>query len=81
MGSVTSKSKRTWSRLRCHTGHYAQIMQLENGRYTIQNSVTATKDQTYALYNLTQNQLEHTLMPVGAYAKDEIQDCRKANIR
>lgn len=54
------------------TGHYAQIKQLENGRYVIQNSVTATKDQTYALYNLTQEQLAHTLMPVGAYTKDEI---------
>lgn len=54
------------------TGHYAQIKQLQNGRYTIANSVTAAKDQTYALYNLTQHQLAHTLMPVGAYAKDEI---------
>ena len=54
------------------TGHYARIKQLENGRYTIQNSVTAAKDQTYALYNLTQDQLSHTLMPVGAYTKDEI---------
>ena len=35
-------------------------------------SVTARKDQTYALYNLTQWQLEHTLMPVGAYHKEEI---------
>ena len=35
-------------------------------------SVTAAKDQTYALYNLTQEQLSHTLMPVGAYHKDEI---------
>ena len=54
------------------TGHYARIAQLENGRYAIQNSVTARKDQTYALYNLTQYQLSHTLMPVGAYNKDEI---------
>ena len=54
------------------TGHYARIKQLANGRYTIQNSVTALKDQTYALYNLTQEQLSHTLMPVGAYTKDEI---------
>ncbi len=46
------------------TGHYARIKQLENGRYTIQNSVTASKDQTYALYNLTQDQLAYTLMPV-----------------
>ena len=54
------------------TGHYARIKQLDNGRYTIQNSVTAEKDQTYALYNLTQEQLSHTLMPVGAYTKEEI---------
>lgn len=54
------------------TGHYARVEKLENGRFAICNSVTAAKDQTYALYNLTQDQLEHTLMPVGAYAKDEI---------
>lgn len=54
------------------TGHYARVMKLPNGRYTIQNSVTAAKDQTYALYNLTQEQLSRTLMPVGAYTKDEI---------
>ena len=54
------------------TGHYARVMQLPNGRYTIQNSVTAAKDQTYALYNLTQEQLSRTLMPIGAYTKEEI---------
>ena len=54
------------------TGHYAQITRLSNGRYTIQNSVTAAKDQTYALYNLTQAQLSRTLMPVGAYEKPQI---------
>ena len=54
------------------TGHYARIKQLDNGRYTIQNSVTAAKDQTYALYNLTQDQLAHTLMPVGDFEKDKI---------
>lgn len=54
------------------TGHYAQIDQLPNGRYAIKHSATKTKDQTYALYNLTQEQLKRTLMPVGAYTKDEI---------
>jgi tRNA-specific 2-thiouridylase len=54
------------------TGHYASIAKLPNGRYTIKKSVTQAKDQTYALYNLTQYQLEHTLMPVGEFAKDEI---------
>lgn len=54
------------------TGHYARITQLDNGRFAIRNSVTAKKDQTYALYNLTQEQLAHTLMPVGEYTKDEV---------
>lgn len=54
------------------TGHYARVVKLDNGRYTIKKSVTQAKDQTYALYNLTQYQLAHTLMPVGDYAKDEI---------
>ena len=54
------------------TGHYARIEQLPNGRYSVRNSVTAAKDQTYALYNLTQDQLSRTLMPVGEYTKDEI---------
>ncbi|NLK75253.1 MAG: tRNA 2-thiouridine(34) synthase MnmA [Clostridiales bacterium] len=54
------------------TGHYASIEKLVNGRYTIKKSVTEGKDQTYALYNLTQFQLAHTLMPVGSYTKDEI---------
>lgn len=54
------------------TGHYARIVQLPNGRVVIRNSVTAKKDQTYALYNLTQEQLSRTLMPVGEFEKDEI---------
>ncbi len=54
------------------TGHYARMDKLPNGRYAVRNSVTATKDQTYALYNLTQDQLARTLMPIGEYTKEEI---------
>jgi len=54
------------------TGHYARIIRLENNRFAIRNSVSAKKDQTYALYNLTQEQLSRTLMPVGDYTKEEI---------
>ncbi len=64
------------------TGHYAKVVQLENGRYTLQKSVTMEKDQTYALYNLTQYQLSHTLMPVGNYKKPEIREIAgKINLR
>lgn len=56
------------------TGHYARIEELPNGRYSIRTSVTGMKDQTYALYNLTQEQLARTKMPVGAYSKEEIRN-------
>lgn len=64
------------------TGHYARVVQLENGRYTLRRSATLAKDQTYALYNLTQEQLKRTLMPVGEYTKDEVRAiAEKINLR
>ena len=54
------------------TGHYARVLTLENGRYALASSKTAAKDQSYALYNLTQRQLAHTLMPIGEYEKPEV---------
>lgn len=54
------------------TGHYAQVQQLGNGRYVVRNAAAKAKDQTYALYGLTQQQLSRTLMPVGIFTKAEI---------
>ena len=56
------------------TGHYARVEQLPNSRYAVRTSATGRKDQTYALYNLTQEQLKRTLMPVGGYTKEEIRE-------
>lgn len=56
------------------TGHYARVIRLPDGRYTIRRSVSDTKDQTYVLYNLTQDQLAHTLMPVGEFEKTSIRE-------
>jgi len=60
------------------TGHYARIIRRDNGRYAIENSVTESKDQTYALYGLTQEQLRHTLLPVGFYEKPQIREMAEA---
>lgn len=55
------------------TGHYARVViHPETKRYCLRLSATAQKDQTYALYNLTQDQLKSTLMPVGEYKKEDI---------
>lgn len=57
------------------TGHYARI-EFDNtlGRFLLKKSVTDKKDQTYALYNLTQEQLSHVLMPVGEYTKEGVRE-------
>ena len=53
------------------TGHYARIEETPEGRFLLKRS-PAAKDQSYVLYMLTQEQLAHTLLPVGAYSKPEI---------
>lgn len=58
------------------TGHYATIAK-ENNRYFLKKSADDKKDQTYALYNLTQFQLSHTLMPCGEYPKERIREIAK----
>ena len=54
------------------TGHYASVVKLYNGRYTVKKAEHAEKDQTYMLYRLTQEQLRHTLMPLGKLTKEEV---------
>ena len=52
------------------TGHYAQIQQVGN-RYLLRKAVDEAKDQTYFLYSLTQQQLQHTRFPLGELTKAE----------
>jgi len=57
------------------TGHYAKVVYDESGRrFLLKKSATATKDQTYALYTLTQYQLSKLLLPVGEYTKEQIRE-------
>ena len=54
------------------TGHYARVEQGENGRWLLKKGPDPHKDQSYVLYALTQEQLAHTIFPLGTYHKDEI---------
>ncbi len=56
------------------TGHYAQIKRGENGRYALLRGADVTKDQSYVLFNLSQDQLSKLLFPVGGFTKDAIRD-------
>ncbi len=54
------------------TGHYAKIeYDGEIERYLLKKSTAKGKDQTYALYNVTQDQLKHLLMPLGDFNNKE----------
>ncbi|MGI6584429.1 MAG: tRNA 2-thiouridine(34) synthase MnmA [Lutisporaceae bacterium] len=65
------------------TGHYARILYDECAkRYIIRKSAASDKDQTYVLYNLTQDQLRHILMPLGDYNKGQVREiARKLDLR
>ena len=54
------------------TGHYARAERLPNGRFSIRRAASLRKDQSYVLYKLTQEQLAHTLLPLGNYDKEEV---------
>ncbi|MCC8196073.1 MAG: tRNA 2-thiouridine(34) synthase MnmA [Ruminococcus sp.] len=53
------------------TGHYAQVEE-SDGRFLLKKAVDQTKDQSYVLYSLTQNQLEHIKFPLGEMTKAEV---------
>lgn len=55
------------------TGHYAQIEKFGD-RYVITRPKDKDKDQSYVLYSLTQYQLSHTVMPLGAYTKAQVRE-------
>jgi tRNA-specific 2-thiouridylase len=57
------------------TGHYARISFDEaSGRYQLRRGVDDTKDQTYFLFGLTQDQLARTLFPLGGFNKTEVRE-------
>jgi len=62
------------------TGHYARVEHDEkSGRYLLKKGVDEAKDQSYALYTMTQDQLAHTLFPLGGLRKDEIREIALSN--
>lgn len=55
------------------TGHYARVrFHPDTGRWNLLRGRDRRKDQSYVLYQLTQRQLSHLLLPVGEYEKPAI---------
>ena len=63
------------------TGHYAKVDYNDKDKcHCLKKSLFDSKDQTYVLYGLTDNQLKKVLMPLWEYSKDEIRKIAKEKI-
>ena len=56
------------------TGHYARIERSPSGRYLLRKAADISRDQSYVLYSLTQEQLSRTEFPLGGMTKPEVRD-------
>lgn len=54
------------------TGHYAQVLHHDNGRFFIRKGIDESKDQSYVLWGLQQDLLQRTILPLGTYHKTQI---------
>ena len=61
------------------TGHYAIIEQNADGKFILKKAIDPTKDQSYVLYFLTQDNLAHLLFPLGAMCKADTRKIAEEN--
>lgn len=62
------------------TGHYSRIeFDEKTNRYLLKKAIDDTKDQSYVLYCMTQDQLKHTLLPLGGMTKNEVREIAEKN--
>jgi tRNA-specific 2-thiouridylase len=59
------------------TGHYARLEREADGQVRLFRGKDESKDQTYFLYNLTQEKLRKLMFPLGGYSKPEVKDLAK----
>ncbi|MBQ8836916.1 MAG: tRNA 2-thiouridine(34) synthase MnmA [Clostridia bacterium] len=60
------------------TGHYARI-EKKDGKFLLKKALDETKDQSYVLYAMTQQQLARTVFPLGDMRKSEVRDIAEQN--
>ncbi len=56
------------------TGHYVRRVEEPGGTVTLHKALDADKEQSYVLYNMTQEQLQRTLFPLGELTKPQVRE-------
>lgn len=59
------------------TGHYARVETDEEGRFYLCKALDESKDQSYFLFALTQNELKRLIFPLGSMTKSEVRNIAK----
>jgi tRNA-specific 2-thiouridylase len=61
------------------TGHYARVKRENKKEYELYRGIDESKDQSYFLYKINQNELSHCLFPIGEYTKEQIRIIAQTN--
>ena len=61
------------------TGHYARIEEPSDGKFQLKKALDLSKDQSYVLYSMTQEQLRATQFPLGSMCKTEVRSIAESN--
>ena len=61
------------------TGHYARIEEPSDGTFQLKKALDLSKDQSYVLYSMTQEQLRKTQFPLGGLEKSKVRSIAEAN--
>ncbi|KPK39555.1 MAG: thiouridylase, partial [Omnitrophica WOR_2 bacterium SM23_29] len=78
-GSLLAKAKNLGADF-IATGHYAMVdYDSKSGRYFIKEGKDKAKDQSYVLFNLSQEQLQNILLPLGEYKKAQVREIARLN--
>jgi tRNA-specific 2-thiouridylase len=56
------------------TGHYVRRVAMQDGRWALARARDASKDQSYVLHGLTQDEIAHARFPLGELTKTEVRD-------
>lgn len=72
------RKARTIGREYVATGHYASVIKDDSGRLMIQRGTNRAKDQSYFLFNLSQDQISRVIFPLGSMTKMEVRDIAKS---
>ncbi|MGC8795203.1 MAG: tRNA 2-thiouridine(34) synthase MnmA [Bryobacteraceae bacterium] len=73
------KLARSLGAARIATGHYARIRRdPQSGRWLLLRGADASRDQSYFLFGLSQEQLAHTLFPLGELSKQQVRELARS---